>query len=223
MKLKRISLLAALLFCLQLGAQDKTPGGIPADVYYLMPSFGQGMIYFRGQLPAQGQLNICALDQTLRFLDKSGKELSASNADNILRVQIDTVSFLRYEDAFYRLYPVSSDMGVAVMREVKIQSDAKQGAYGTTSQTSAIKERSTMYVDGAVYNLTDDKPVSYEVVESLCLYRADEVFTLNKKNLKKLFPTHKDAIDAWFKAGNKLPGTVGEAVELIKQWEKAIP
>ena len=219
MKLKKITWLATLLLCLPLGAQVKTPGGIPADVYYLMPSFGQGMIYFKGQLPAQGQLNICALDQTLRFLDKSGKELSASNADNILRVQIDTVSFLRYEDAFYRLYPVSSDMGVALMREVKIQADAKQGAYGTTSQTSAIKERSTMYVDGAVYNLNDDKPVSYEVLESLCLYRADEVYTLNKKNLKKLFPAHKDAIDGWFKAGNKVPGTVGEAVELIKRWE----
>lgn len=219
MKLKKITWSAALFLSLPLGAQEKTPGGIPADVYYLMPSFGQGMIYFKGQLPAQGQLNICALDQTLRFLDKSGKELSASNADNILRVQIDTVSFLRYEDAFYRLYPVSSDMGVALMREVKIQADAKQGAYGTTSQTSAIKERSTMYVDGAVYNLNDDKPVSYEVLESLCLYRADEVYTLNKKNLKKLFPAHKDAIDAWFKAGNKLPGTVEEAVELIKRWE----
>ena len=219
MKLRGITWLAALLLCLPLGAQDNTPGGIPAEVYYLMPSFGQGMIYFKGQLPAQGQLNICALDQTLRFLDKNGKELSASNADNILRVQIDTVSFLRYEDAFYRLYPVSTDMGIALMREVKIQADAKQGAYGTTSQTSAIKERSTMYVDGAVYNLNDDKPVSYEVVESLCIYRADAVYTLNKKNLKKLFPTRKDAIDAWFKAGNRVPVTVEEAVELIKRWE----
>lgn len=219
MKLKRISWLAALLLCLPLGAQEQTRGGIPADVYYLMPSFGQGMIYFRGQLPAQGQLNICALDQTLRFLDKSGKELAASNMENILKVQIDTVSFLRFEDAFYRLYPVAADMGVAVMREVKIQANVKQGAYGTTSQTSAIKERSTMYVDGAVYNLTDDKPVAYETSEWLYLYKADEIFPLNKKNLKKLFPARKDQIDAYFKAGNKVPGTVGEVVELIRRWE----
>ena len=211
--------MAALLMSLSMGAQDKMPGGIPADVYYLMPSFGQGLIYFKGQLPAQGQLNICALDQTLRFLDKSGKELSASDMENILKVQIDTVSFLRFEEAFYRLYPVSTDMGVALKREVKIQADAKQGAYGTTSQTSAIKERSTMYVDGAVYSLNDDKPVAYEVLESICLYRGNEVFTLNKKSLRKLFPAQKDAIDAWFKAGNKVPGTVEEAVELVRGWE----
>ncbi len=219
MKLKRISWLAALLLCLPLAAQEQTRGGIPADVYYLMPSFGQGMIYFRGQLPAQGQLNICALDQTLRFLDKNGKELAASNMENILKVQIDTVSFLRFEDAFYRLYPVAADMGVAVMREVKIQANVKQGAYGTTSQTSAIKERSTMYVDGAVYNLTDDKPVAYETSEWLYLYKADEIFTLNKKNLKKLFPARKDQIDAYFKAGNKVPVTLPEAVTLLRMWE----
>lgn len=219
MKLKRISWLAALLLCLPLAAQEQMRGGIPADVYYLMPSFGQGMIYFRGQLPAQGQLNICALDQTLRFLDKNGKELAASNMENILKVQIDTVSFLRFEDAFYRLYPVAADMGVAVMREVKIQANVKQGAYGTTSQTSAIKERSTMYVDGAVYNLTDDKPVAYETSEWLYLYKADEIFPLNKKNLKKLFPARKDQIDAYFKAGNKVPITLPEAVTLLRMWE----
>ncbi len=51
----------------------------------------------------------------------------------------NTVAFIHYDDIYYRMYPVSIDMGVALQREVKILRDAKQGAYGTTSQTSSIK------------------------------------------------------------------------------------
>ena len=54
-----------------LGAQNRGTGDIPEDIYYLMPSFSQGTIYFRGQMPAQGELNICAVDNSLRFIDKN--------------------------------------------------------------------------------------------------------------------------------------------------------
>ena len=95
-----------IILSLIAGMQDQGRHGIPEDVYYLMPSFGQGMIYFTGQGPAQGQLNICALDNSLRFIDKSGKELSATNPDNIIMVRIDTVTFIRANDAYYRVHQV---------------------------------------------------------------------------------------------------------------------
>ena len=102
-----------------LGAQAQNKG-IPNEVYYLMPNFEHGYIYFRGQGPAQGQLNICAVDNTLRFLDKDGKELVPSNADNIVKVQFDTVMFLNHQGVYYRLSMVGPDVGLAVRRDVKI-------------------------------------------------------------------------------------------------------
>ena len=192
--------------------------GVPDDVYYLMPSFADGVVYFRGQAPARGRLNICALDHSLRFMDKDGKELAASNVENILKVQIDTVSFLRWLEFYYRQYPVTADMGVALYREVRIKTDAKQGAFGTTSQTSAITNRSTFYVDGALYNLEGNRDFPYEINEQVALYKGIAVFPLNKKNLRKLFPEKKEQIDAWFKAGNPLPTTVPAALSLLRQF-----
>lgn len=220
MKMKRLAgfiLLAGLLLGTQgvASAQDSNTEGLPMDVYYLMPSFQTGMIFFYGQGPAQGQLNICALDQTLRFLDKNGKELAASDEDSIVKVQIDTVTFMRSREAYYRLYPVTLDAGVALLREVTILDDVKTGAYGTVSQTSSIRQHKVIYADGVAYELNkQDYP--YKVSETLYLFKGNSVVALNKKNLRKLFPDKKTELDAWFEAGNSLPETVQEALDLLK-------
>lgn len=215
--MKRFFLSVVLLLPLLAGAQEMVQG-LPKDVYYLMPSFGEGLIYFRGQIPAQGQLNICAVDNTIRYIGNDGNELVAQQADNIVRVLIDTVSFLYYDKEFYRMHPVSSDMGVAVRRDVKIQRDVKQGAYGTTSQTSSTREYGTLYAEGAVYQLNSGKVYPYEVSEKLFLYKGGDVYTITKKNLKKLFPEKKEEIEARFKAGTPLPETESDAAAFLASW-----
>ena len=212
--------LGLLLAGLSAQAQEKDSSskGIPTDVYYLMPQFGQGYIYFRGQAPAQGKLNICAVDNTLRFLDKNGQELEASNADNVIKVLIDTVSFLHHQNVYYRLSPVVTDMGIAVHRYVKVYTDVKQAGYGTTSQTSSIRSYSSLYADGVIYDLEEGKTYPYEVTETLFLYKGQSVFPFTKKNLRKLFPAKKDQIDALFTGGRSVPETLPEARALLRSF-----
>ena len=218
--------LYAFLFCIAVllpqgaGAQEETHNGMPADVYYLMPSFSQGMIFFKGQSPAQGKLNICALDNTLRFIDKDGSEMIAANAGNVAKVRIDTVFFIFDQGKYYRMFPVSGDFGIALNRDVQLQKDAKQGAYGTVSRTSSIQESGSMFVDGIAYNLDKVKDYPYTVTERLYLYKGDYVYVLNKKNLRKFFPSRKAEIDEYFKAGNTIPATVPELKEFLNGWKE---
>ena len=220
---KALQLLCTVcLLLLQWGAAAQNPehGGIPDEVYYLMPRFGNGMVYFRGQMPAAGELNICALDNTLRFMGPDGKELEANNIENVLRVQIDTVFFLRYKDAFYRQYPVSGDIGIALRRSVRIMRDAKPAAYGGTSMTSSVTEFSSIYADGMTHQLEGRKDYPFDVQERVSVYKGDTVYPLTKKNLKKLYPEKKDEIEAWFKEGNSLPDTVEELRPLLVRWAR---
>ena len=218
MRLKTILLPCLLALALPAMAQEGGTQGIPNEVFYLMPSFGDGVVFFSGMAPARGELNICAVDNTLRFKDKDGRELEASNPESIIKVRIDTVSFLRHGGIFYRMYPLTVDIGIALRREVIILRDVKQGAFGTTSQTSAIREYNTFYADGVAYNLNPDKEYPYRVTETLFLYRGNSVLPLKKKSLQKAFPAHKADIDAFFKAGGKIPGKIPEALELLSQW-----
>ena len=74
-------------------AQEGDVNGIPNDVYYLMPKFGTGYVYFSGQAPVKGQINICAVDNTLRYMDK-GQEIVADAGSNVLKVVIEDVWFI---------------------------------------------------------------------------------------------------------------------------------
>ena len=202
---------ALILACLSFGAS--------AQETYLMPEFREGMIFFNGQMPAQGKLNICAVDNTLRFLDKSGKEMVAANEDNIVKVRIDTVWFIHNGGLYYRMYRIDGDTGIALKRDVRAAKSGKQGAYGTTSQTASIRENANIYADGVSYNIDKTQDVSYENVETLFLYKGDEILVFNKRSLRKLFPQSKDAIEAYFKGGGAIPATVREAQELLSGWK----
>ena len=205
---KNLLLLALLLGGASAFGQE-AKGNIPADVFYMLPEFGQGMVYFSDQGPAQGLMNICAVDQTLRFMDNDGQEL-ASGADNITRVVIGDVVFVRDDGAYYRLYPISEELTVAYRRDVEIIRDVKKGAYGTETRTSSIREVSTFQAYGMMYTLQKAADYPYHVTESSSLYRAGSVVPLNKRNLRKLFPDRKDDLDAWLKANRNLPKDVDE-------------
>ena len=206
--MRRLVLALGLLLSYMASAQEA----------YLMPSFADGIVFFRGQAPAKGKLNINAIDHTLRFMDASGKELAAANPENIAKVQIDTALFLHYQDYFYRMYPIKGDVGVALLRNAHVVRDVKQGAYGTTSQTSAIKGSGTMYVDGILYNLDNDKDLNLSVTETLFLYKGDTVYPLTKRSLKKAFPDKKDQIEAFFKSGGSVPEDLAGVKAFISGW-----
>jgi hypothetical protein len=210
--------------CLLLGALTGAPAQaqqrIPDEVFYLMPTFGEGMIYIRGQGPAQGKLNICAVDNSLRYIDDDGTELAAANADNILQVRIDTVTFIRYQNAFVRLHPVTGDTGIAVKREVRILKDTKVGAYGASSRTSSIKEYNTLYTEGVAIELNKNREYPYSVSETVFVYKGTDVLVPTRNNLRKLFPEKREEVDAWFKANRSFPQDMDEASALLAQWSR---
>ena len=211
--MKKIVLLLAVLLAGGAAFGQEAQGNIPADVFYLLPEFRQGMVYFSDQGPAQGDLNICAVDHTLRFMDK-GQEL-ASDADNIYRVIVDDIVFVRVDGAFYRLYPITDDLTLAFRRDVEILRDVKTGAYGTTSRTSSIREVGMLQSDGMMYTLQSSKNYPYNVSESCFLFQAGDVTPITKRSLRKRFPDRKNDLDAWFKAGHAVPQTLDDTRALL--------
>lgn len=203
-------LAACLLLFVPKGAsaQEDTRQGIPPEVYYLLPAFSQGMVYLAGQGPAQGLLNICAEDQTLRFMD-NGVELSSSD-DNIVKVQVDTAVFIRDDGCFYRIYQVPGDTWVACLRRVEILRDVKKGAYGTESRISSIRSAGSFSSDGVMYTLDQARNYPYNVTETCFLYRDGKVVPFSKRNLRKCYPDRKDDLDAYFKSGHSLPESLEE-------------
>ena len=216
--MKRYLLLIAalLLSAFFSSAQDQT--GIPEEVFYLMPAFGKGTVYFKGKNPAQGQLNICAVDGSVRFKDRSGVEMEVDDGGSITHVEIAGVDFVKSGSAFWRIVPVKGETAVAVKREVNVLSDTKTAAYGGTTQTTASQDFATITAAGMTINLDSVRSFPYREKETFGLYVNGSVQTLNKKNLQKFFPDHKADIEAWFKANKKLPTDIESIQALVAQW-----
>ena len=197
--MKRIILLLALFAGLSAFGQEAETG-VPADVYYLLPEFRPGMVYFFDRSPAQGKLNICAEDQTLRFIDEKGVELTL-DSDDVTRVVIDNnIIFVRIDDAYYRLYPITDGLTLALRRKVVILRDARKGAYGIESRIAAIREVGMIQSDGTMHTLETTVRYPYDVTETCFLYEAGGVTLITKRSLRKRFPNRKEDLDAWFKS-----------------------
>jgi len=220
MRKRFLAILAtALSFCLApaAGAQDPSGRGVPADVYYLMPEFGQGMIWFSNQGPAQGKLNICAEDNTIRFQDETGQEVVAASIGNVLKVMIDTVVFVRSDDVFYRICPITLNLGVGIRRDLDLMRDARQAAYGGYSRTSSVRQYSTYYGDGVGHSLAESKEYPYSVSETFYLYSGGELSPFNRKNLRKAFPERREDIDAYLKSRHSLPDALPDILSFLRR------
>ena len=217
MKRILLSFVALMTAAVSLFAQQEGLS-IPEDVFYLMPKFGKGTIVYRSQAPAQGTLNICALDNSIRFKDNKGVELALDQVDDVVQVVIDGVTFLKLNNTFLRVCPLSGDVGIAVKRDVLVMSDSKQGAYGMESQTTSIREINAIVTDGMMYELNKAKQYPYRMSEIGYLYKSGAIMVPSKKNFQKCFPDRKDEIDAWFKEHKKAP-TDREGLEaLCRKW-----
>ena len=214
---RAVVFLAVLAFsAFRLNAQVNV--GIPADVFYLMPEMTSGTLRFRDR-NVSGKFNICAVDQTLRFLDGKGAELALDNEADLLQVNFPDVSFIHAEGAYYRLHPVSEAAYVAVKRDVTVMTDTRRASYGMDSQTTAVQEVGVLDAGGHVINFNEVRQYPYKMTETAYLYRNGRIVRFNKKNCLKCFPTKKAEIEAWFAEHKKYDDTdVPMVLDLCREW-----
>ena len=216
--MKRIfSLLSAILLAAPF-VSAQVNAGIPADVFYLMPEMTQGTLRFQDRT-VNGKFNICAVDQTLRFLNEKGVELALDNDGDLQQVNFGDIMFLHAEGAFYRLYPVSDAAYVAVKRDVTVMTDTKSSSYGMTSSTTAVEEVGLVQSDGHLVSFNDARQYPYKMTETAWLYRNGYLVRWNKKNCVKCFPFKKAEIDAWFAEHKTADATdIDTVLAMCKEW-----
>ena len=195
--------------------------GIPHDVFYLMPQMAQGTILYKDKSPSHGKLNICAIDNSVRFLDKYNQELSLDQDESLVEVIIDNVPFLRRDGIFYRLDKLSDEVFLATKREVTLLTDTKMASYGMESNTTAVQNYESLSLEGRVLKFDEVKEIPYRMSETSGLYRRGAILSLTKKNCIKCFPEKKAEIEAWFTANKKMDAGDPKAVlAVIKQWSE---
>lgn len=199
MKMKRF--LVLMLLCLPLfgmaqnsNMQAKFEASLPDSVKYVLPAFKNGRVVYKNGEFSPGVFNISTLDQSLRFM-QDGQELSVADIDEVDRVSIGGMLFLRQQNGFFGIVDQAGDVCLCVERRI-VFDDTKSGAYGRRSSTTNIKEMQSLHSEqGVDFDLSGE--VRYTVRERALLYRDGKVYSPGKRQFMRLFPDKKDQIEAW--------------------------
>ena len=181
------------------GAQE------PLDsLIYAMPQFVNGTVVFDNGGSSNGNVNICIVDQTLRYIDPaSGDTLVVENNGGVVRVIAGKRVFYRNGAYFIELMEMYGDIVLGLQRSTTLVNVVQTGAYGMASTTSSInsyrKDDSRGNID--VKNIDEQYRDNHSYKTSVYLLKDGKFFTATKKNLQKLFPAGKAQIEAWFKDG----------------------
>ena len=174
------------------------------DQVYRFPSFQRGTVFFRNGKSSVAKLNLNLLLDEMQFIDPKKDTLAIADPASIERIEIDGANFL-YSDGYLELIGVYGNgvgqVGLAVKRKLKIVDRQKEGAYGQKTSTSSISSMNTHLSGNDIqYDLTVKENLVVGKEETF--YLLDEkqnLRLLNKLNMLKAFPEHKQAISHYLK------------------------
>lgn len=201
-----------LLLCVCTAAKSQS---LSLDtLFYALPQFGRGTVAFPDGKVQSGNLNICNLDQTVRFIDPAGDTLVIDDSHLVIKVTVGKDVFYRDNHYFIKIVDMAGDVFLGLKKTMVQVNNEQVGAYGMASSTSSITSYSQDGSTGHLYKYVDFRPANWNYTAMYMLYRNGRFYTASKKNFQKCFPGRKAEIEAFFK-DNEFSTTDGDSVTAL--------
>ena len=170
---------------------------MPDSLKYVLPQFENGQVTFSNGEFATGRLNICTLDQRVHFIDTDGTVKALDANDTVDRVRLGNYLFLKYNGQYVGLTDSIDDIYLGVIKNVRVETDKKTGAYGMKSETTNITEYSSIATGGVTYDLSEAILGDYKYTQTPMLIKGKVIYPVTKKRLLKYFPDKAGIIEAY--------------------------
>ena len=194
--MKQIFLLISFLFASSIGWAQNDDNKISP---YLFEKFMPADVMFKDGSRYKETMNYNLLTNKFCFLEKTNNKIQeVTNPEDILNVKIDGRVF--YQEKNYAIEVLPTNTPLFVQYRVHIRKEADKGAYGSTSETTAVSTFAGVNANGVRYDFS---------MESLIVGKRYQHYWLEKngkrkafKNFKqfvKLYPAHKEVLEKFIK------------------------
>jgi hypothetical protein len=194
MKTKTTFILLFLILIFPLKAQQK--GVNPS--HYIFPEFTRGTIKLKTGQVRELSLNYNSVTEEMVF-DNNGQKMALADPMSIDTITIQGRKFIPCQNIFYEII-LDLPVPLVIHHFSNLISPGKPAGYGTTSESSAITQTSTLVSSRRIYEIK--LPVEYEVVpapEFMIKYNSKCYKVSNSNQLIKYFPEKKEAIKEFVK------------------------
>lgn len=172
---------------------------IPTESKYFLPKFTEGVAYLRNGAASRYSFNYSRLLDEMQFLTPAGDTLTIAEPSVIKYIQLDS-SIFYYEKGYLREVEKSGDYKLVIKERLLQMPDKVEGAYGTTSGTSAITTYSNIYTSGTVYKLNVRRDVLFVRVQAFFIGdRFNHFERADKKGFADVFSDKRTAITEYIK------------------------
>jgi hypothetical protein len=166
--------------------------------HYIFPEFRKGKIKFKNLQVTEMMLNYNSVTEEMIF-DSNGKKLAIADPMSIDTIRIQGRKFIPTQNIFYEVI-LESWVPLLIRHTATVISPGKPSGYGTTSQTSAITQKSSLVASRGIYEI--HLPGEYEVTpETEFMIKQDsKIYKISNSNqVIKYFPEKKEAIREFVK------------------------
>lgn len=206
---KTVILLTALLTATALNAQT-TEGTVtvrarqdlvkilPENIVYLLPEFSEGTVDFTDGTSNPGTVNICNLDNSVRFIHSSGDTLLLANNNKVSRVIVNGTVYTKTEGIFLKQAAVYGSLSICERRQLSIDETQPDAGYSGIPATSMAKSSKMSQVDYDRME-TGQRDLKYRLKTDVVLTDGKEIYQSRMSTFNKLFPEAKKQIKTFVK------------------------
>ena len=208
--MKRIIVITALLTVLLQAYAQNIEGSItikareniltklPEQAAYLLPAFTDAVVTGRDGSLSSGRVNVCLVDNSVRFITDSGDTLLMSNAENVSRIVFADTVLLQVQDYFVKQMVVYGQKSIAERRQLKLTQQAESAGYSSIPAVSTAK-KGTMVALDPTYVYEAETDYDYRMTTDLVLTDGTEVYSAKLSSFVKVFPDRKKEIRSFVK------------------------
>ena len=147
----------------------------------------------------QVKMNYNALTDEMDFFDDSGTLVTLPK-NNVRAIYFGERLFRYSPNGYVELLSGRNlDFDLLIHRKFNMVSSKKQGAYGTTSETTSISSFSQISTESGIKQLSVVEDVTYQKTNIYYLYDGSRYYVANKSGFKKVFGKQKPDLDNWLK------------------------
>lgn len=171
---------------------------LPQNVAYLFPQFHEGVVDFTDGTSSSGLLNICNVDNSVRFVNEAGDTLLLSNAKRVARVIIDGYLLMKTGDGFLKQTAAYGQISLCERKRLTLAEDEPEAGYSGVPATSMAKMGRVTQVDSRRME-TGERNYNYRLRTEIVLWDGEQELPCRMSSFTRIFPAAKKSAKSFVK------------------------